>query len=75
MICRVSGLLLVALGVYFALDIESGAALFFGMALLVVGLLIFLGSWAFFGGRAGGESGGVGNVSRGSDNGDGDGGA
>ena len=69
MIRRGLGLVMVVAGVYFALDIESGASLFIGMALLSVGSLIFLGPSALFG--SGGASGGGENLY---DGGDGDGG-
>lgn len=69
---RLVGLGLVALGVYFALQIESGGPLFLDLFLLVVGLWLLLGSLASFGGRAGGDSysGGSGGDA---DAGDGDG--
>lgn len=48
---------LAALGVYFALQIESGGLLFLGLLLLAIGFWLFLGSLASFGGGGDGDGG------------------
>ncbi len=74
MVRKLIGACLVALGIYFALQIESGGLLFLGLLLLTSGFWLFLGSLASFGSRGGSnswfESGGT-DGGYGSDGGDG----
>jgi len=56
MVRKLIGAGLVALGIYFALQIESGGLLFLGLFLLTSGFWLFLGSLASFGSRGGGDS-------------------
>ena len=72
MIRRLLGVGLVAFGIYFALQIESGGLLFFGLLLLASGFWLFLGSLASFGGGGGVDIGSGGGSTGGANFGDGD---
>ena len=72
MIRSLVGVGLGALGIYFALQIETGSFLFLGLLLLASGFWLFLGSLASFGGGGGGDSGSSGGFTGGGNFGDGD---
>jgi len=71
MVRKLIGVGLAALGIYFALQIESGGLLFLGLFLLAIGFWLFLGSLASFGGGGGGDSGFGGGGTGGGDGGKG----
>jgi len=51
MIWRILGLTFVCVGIYLALQVQLGAALFLGITLLSIGCWLFLGPLASFGSR------------------------